>query len=133
MRPKLKESPREWLKFTAVIAFAMAVIAALLWRRHVIGQTAFGVTLGLAGLTALTCCLRPRWFRGFYRVGMTASFHVGQIMGRILLGLVFLVLITPLGLVLRTTGKDLLGLTRRLDATSYWVKAKSRGRLDQQF
>lgn len=133
MRPKLNESPREWLKFTAVFAFAVAVIAALLWRRHVIDGTAFAAILGLAGLIVVICWLRPRWFRGFYRGGMTASFYVGQIMGRILLGLVFLVLIAPLGLVLRMTGKDLLGLTRRPDAKSYWVKAKSRGRLDQQF
>lgn len=133
MQPKLKENPREWLKFTAVMACAATVIAALLWRRQVIGPIAFAVTFGLAGLIVLTCWLRPAWFRSFYRGGMTVSFHVGQTIGRILLGLIFLLVFIPIGLALRMAGKDLLHLKRRADATSYWVKARSGGRLDQQF
>ena len=36
------------------------------------------------------CWRRPRWFRLVYRVAMTASFYLGQFMGRIMLALFFL-------------------------------------------
>ena len=64
---------------------------------------------------------------------MTASWHVGQVMGRLLLTVLFLLLVTPLGLLLRLLGKDLLELKRRPDAASYWHVAKKPGPLDRMF
>lgn len=133
MHPKLKENPREWLKFTAVMAAAATVLAAVLWRRHFISTSAFAASAsGLAALVAF-CALQPRWFHGFYRAGMTASFHVGQVIGRILLSAVFLLVVTPLGLILRLTGKDLLQLRRDPNAPTYWRSAKPGGPLERQF
>lgn len=133
MQPKLKENPREWLKFTAVMAVAATALSALLWRRHLLSGSAFAVLATALAVTVMICALRPRWFRGFYRAGMTASFHVGQVMGRILLSIVFLLIVTPLGLVLRLTGKDLLQLRQDPNATTYWRKAKTAGPIDRQF
>ncbi|HTD84975.1 MAG TPA: SxtJ family membrane protein, partial [Candidatus Binatia bacterium] len=106
MRLKLKEKPREWLKFTAVMALMMTVLSFLAYRR------AFPFVLGFALLALIVCAIRPRWFRGFYRAGMTVSFHIGQVIGRVLLTVFFLVVVTPLGLLLRIFGKDLLQLKR---------------------
>jgi hypothetical protein len=133
MQPKLKENPREWLKFTAVMAAMGIALAALLWRQRVLGTPGFGVIAAALALAVLACALRPRWFRGFYRAGMTASFHVGQVMGRVLLSAVFLLVVTPLGLLLRLTGKDLLQLRRDPGAVTYWRKARPPGPLERQF
>lgn len=133
MQPKLKENPREWLKFTAVMAAAAVALAALLWRRHVFAAPVFTAVASVMALAVLACALRPGWFRGFYRAGMTASFHVGQVMGRILLSVVFLLVVTPLGLLLRLAGKDLLQLRRDPKADTYWRKAKPAGPLERQF
>lgn len=133
MQPKLKEDPREWLKFTAVMAVAGIGLAALLWYRRVLGGQVFGMISLAFVLAVAACAASPRWFRGFYRVGMTASFHVGQVMGRILLSLIFLAVVTPLGLLLRILGKDLLQLRRDSQAPSHWRKARPPGPLDRQF
>jgi len=133
MQPKLKENPREWLKFTAVMAAVGIALAALLWRRHLLGVPGFTTAASVLALVVLACAARPRWFRGFYRVGMTASFHVGQVMGRVLLSVVFLLVVTPLGLLLRLTGKDLLQLRRDPNAATYWRKARPGGPLERQF
>lgn len=133
MQPKLKENPREWLKFTAVMATMGIALAALLWRRHLLVTPGFATVASAMVLVVLTCAVRPRLFRGFYRVGMTASFHVGQVMGRILLSMVFIVVVTPLGLLLRLTGKDLLQLRRDRNATTFWRKARPAGPLERQF
>ena len=133
MKLKLKEEPREWLKFTGVMALAGAIVAFALWRRHVVSREVFFGVLSSLAVALAICAARPRWFRGFYRAGMTASWHVGQVMGGVLLTILFLLLVTPLGLLLRLMGKDLLELKRRPDAASYWRVAKKPGPLDRQF
>ena len=133
MRLKLSEEPKEWLKFTAVMALAVGIATTLLHFRKVLGRPAwFGVLIGL-GLVLIVCALRPRWFRGFYRAGMTVSFHFGQFMGKVLLTVFFLIAVTPLGLLLRLAGKDLLRLKRSANADTYWLPAKTNTRFDRQF
>ena len=127
MQLKLKENPREWLKFTAVMAVLVSVLSFLLYR------PAFPIVLGLSILGLVICAARPRWFRGFYRGGMTVSFHIGQVMGRILLTLLFLLVVTPMGLLLRLFGKDLLQLKRPAGATTYWRPAKTSNQFDRMF
>jgi hypothetical protein len=129
---KLKEEPKEWLKFTAVMAVVAGVVAVLLHRRKVIGiETLAGVAIAIL-LAMCACAIRPRWFRGFYRVGMTASFRVGQVLGWVWLMLFFLLVLTPLGLLLRAFGKDLLAMKRRKTDT-YWRAARPPGGFDRQF
>lgn len=133
MPPKLKENPREWLKFTTVMVVAAAAVAFLLQRRHLLsGQTLQFIAVGLVIVLTL-CSARPRWFRGFYRAGMTVSFHVGQVVGRVLLTLFFLLALTPLSWLLRLCGKDLLQLKRKPSAETYWRPAKTGSQFDRQF
>ena len=132
MKLKLKEEPKEWLKFTAVMAVVAGVMAVLLRRRNVIGlETLIGIAISIS-LTVFACAIRPRWFRGFYRVGMSASFRVGQVLGWFWLMLFFLVVLTPVGLLMRALGKDLLSMKRRKTDT-YWRTARPPGGLDRQF
>jgi|KBSSwiStaDraftv2_1062776.scaffolds.fasta_scaffold404386_1 hypothetical protein len=132
MKLKLKEQPREWWKFTAVMAVFPALLAWSLHRKQHLSATALAATLAaLVGVLGV-CALRPRWFRGFYRAGMTASFHIGQCIGRVMLTLFFLVVLTPLGMLLRILGKDLLAMRRR-KVESYWRPARPWGPLHRQF
>jgi cation transport ATPase len=132
MKLKLKEVPNEWLKFTAVMAVVVVAVAVLLLRRKVIGiETLVGIAIVVA-LAVCVCAVQPRWFRGFYRVGMTASFRVGQALGWVWLTLFFLLVLTPLGLLLRSLGKDLLAM-KRGKADTYWRAARPPGGFDRQF
>ena len=132
MKLKLKEAPKEWLKFTAVMAVVAGVVAVLLHRRKVMGiETLVGIAIAIV-LVMVVCAIRPRWFRGFYRVGMTVSFRVGQALGWVWLAVFFLLVLTPLGLLLRAFGKDLLELKRRKTG-SYWRAARPPGGFDRQF
>ena len=64
---------------------------------------------------------------------MTVSFQIGQMMGRILLTALFLLVVTPMGLLLRLLGKDLLQLKRPAKAESYWRAAKTANQFDRMF
>ena len=133
MRLTLKEEPKEWVKFAAVMAVVVGLVAWLMQRRGVFGQGMLSGILGALVLAVLIGALRPRWLRGFYRRGMTGSWHVGQAIGRVWLTVFFLLVLTPLGLLLRCFGKDLLQLKRPPGGTSHWRKARPFAPFDRQF
>jgi hypothetical protein len=133
MQPKLKEDPREWRKFVLVGATVFTLASGLAWKRGRLSDAPFVVILVTLVTVVVAACAKPRWFRSSYRTAMTASFHVGQVMGRILLGILFLCFITPFALVLRLFGKDLLKLKRNPGSKTYWHPAKASGELDRQF
>ena len=133
MKLKLKENPNEWRKFTAVMAGALAVLAWLLQARGILPRAWLVGGWAVLASAVVLSLLAPRWFRGFYRVGMTVSFHIGQAMGKVLLTLFFLLVLTPLGLLLRLFGQDLLKLKRNRTATTYWQPTKTNREFDRLF
>jgi hypothetical protein len=130
---RLSEKPLEWIKFTAVIGVALNGVLGLLWWKGALPVAVSLVAAGVAVLAVITAAVRPVWFRGFYRGGMNVSFQIGQVMGKVLLTVFFFALVTPMGLVLRLLGKDLLQLKRKPDQTTYWRKAKGSRKFDRMF
>ena len=133
MQLKLKENPREWQKFTAVIAVLITGLGFIAFRREWIDREIWFSSIAVGLLAVIASLIFPRPFRTFYRLGMTGSFHVGQVMGKVLLTVLFLSVLTPLALVLRIAGKDLLMLRRSRDATTFWRPAKPSSNFDQMF
>ncbi len=133
MRPRLKEDPKEWIKFIAVATLALGVASGLLWKRAAISGDSLAAVLTLLGLVLMICVVRPRWFRPLYRLAMTASFYVGQVAGRILMGIVFIMVLTPMAICLRIMGKDLLGIKQARTADTYWRPAQKPSGFDRQF
>ena len=131
MKLRLKENPREWLKFTAAGGVFVAVIGLILRRRGVLHVPVWAVFV--PGIVALALgAIWPRILRPPYRAVMTISFYIGQAMGRIVLTLFFLLVITPMGLALRMAGKDLLGLKKQ-NVASYWREPRKKSSLEQMF
>jgi hypothetical protein len=133
MRPKLKEKPVEWLKFTLALSAALALLVYLSWRKGTISGTAAKTAWIVLAALALLCCARPAWFRPLYRAGMTVGFYIGQVVGRILLSVFFFLVLTPLGILLRLLGKDLLNPDRKPGNDSYWRRSRAPGQLDREF
>jgi len=74
------------------------------------------VVFAAAGMFAYPV-LRP-----VYVGWMMFAFALGWVNSRILLGLFYYLVLTPIGLFLRITGKDLLDKKIDRSARSYWVK-----------
>ena len=130
---RLKEQPIEWIKFTAVIGIAVNAILWMLWWQGLLHDAIQVTMTALALLAVALAALRPYWFRGFYRGGMTASFQFGQVIGKVLLTLFFFLLVTPMGLLLRLFGKDLLNLKAPPEESSCWHPSKSSREFDRMF
>jgi uncharacterized membrane protein len=133
MSLKLKEDPQEWMKFTAASAVSVGALTVLLWKRQIVSQTVLTFAMLLASAVLSICLVRPRWFRRAYRVGMTVSFHIGQVVGKIVLAVFFWLVLTPMSLLLRLCGKDLLAMRRRTESTTYWQPARISDQFDRQF
>ena len=59
---------------------------------------------------------------------------LGRIVAPIVMALVYFVILTPVGLLVRIFGKDLLGLKFLKKQNSYWIKKnKDLGKMDKQF
>lgn len=133
MQLNLKDEPKEWRKSALLTALGLALICSILRWRHVLGTRAWLTILSVLALVAVCAILWPRCFRGHHLFSMRLGFVVSRILGRILLTLFFLFVLTPLGWVLRLMGKDLLQLKRRSETTTYWQTAKENSPLDRLF
>ena len=62
---------------------------------------------------------------------MTLAFILGWVNTRLLLGAFYYLVLTPIGLIMRLAGKDLLGKKIDRSATTYWIKREPEP-LDQK-
>jgi hypothetical protein len=133
MKLTYREDPKEWRKSIWLMALGLAIVSSLLrWRRHLPVNVWLVLLLGL-GLVALAALVRPRWFRGWYRLSLWLGFHSSQFLGRCALVIFFIFILTPLGLGLRLAGKDPLRLRRPRQAATYWHQARASNPLDRLF
>jgi hypothetical protein len=70
----------------------------------------------------LAAVIYPMALRLLFHLWMTLAAVMGWVMTRVVLVAAFSLIMTPLALVLRIMGKDLLDKKLRKDAPSYWKK-----------
>lgn len=115
------------------VGIALVVAWRRGWEPGLLGLGLAGLGGGLLGFGLLA----PSLLRPVYRAWMALAFALGFVMTRVLLTAVFVLIVTPIGLLLRLFGKDLL--RQRLDrgAASYWLpktyRDASPDRLERYF
>lgn len=133
MKINFKEDPKEWRKSALLTLLGLAMISSLFrWRKH-LPQNFWLLLLAMLACAAVCAVLRPRWFRGLHRLSVRLGFYSSQFIGRCVLALFFIFVMTPLGWALRLAGKDPLQLTRPNKPATYWRPAKACSPLDRLF
>lgn len=69
---------------------------------------------------------KPSWLTAIYHPWMKVGHLLGWINTRIILGIIFFLLITPIGLIRRVLGKDSLGLQFDKELKTYRKKVASQ-------
>ncbi|MGH8022109.1 MAG: hypothetical protein ACRED1_00905 [Limisphaerales bacterium] len=133
MKPNLRDEPRQWRKSALQVVVGLGVLSSLLAWRHVVSINVWRGILAVLAAVALAAVLKPRWFRPYHLLSIRLGFVLSQWIGRVLLALFFLVILTPIGWALRLAGKDPLVLKRPANAATYWRDAKEAGPLDRLF
>src|SRR5262249_18313309 len=102
--------------------FALIGVWPAVWR----GQPLRLWSLILGGMLLILALAWPRSLTHIYRLWMTVGEVLGWINTRILLGVLFYLVFTPLGLCMRLRGKDPMQRTLSPEAASYRVVRQPR-------
>ena len=100
----------------------MALALVGLWRRGGAANVTVYVLLGSGGALAALAFAAPAVLRPLYRVWMGLALVLGFIMTRVILTLVFFLIITPVGGIMRALGKNPLPRRPDRSADTYWIK-----------
>ncbi|MEZ4268637.1 MAG: SxtJ family membrane protein [Myxococcota bacterium] len=107
--------------FGLTIGILLAVIGLFpLWRG---AQPVTWLLVVAAALVALAL-VYPRALAGPNRAWTLFGHYAGRVTNPLLLGLVYFLIMTPMSLALRLTGRDPLGLRFRRGVASYWQAPK---------
>ena len=117
----LDTSSKEIRKFGLVIAIALGVIGSFVYVKF--GNfDVVGWLWGIGLLFLILGFILPSVLRPVYRIWMLLAYFIGGIVSRVILTVLFYVVLTPTGLVLRLFGKDVLDQRFEKDRESYWIK-----------
>jgi len=115
---------RQLRRFGLVMAVPLAVIAALLlWKQ----RPAAPWVGGLAAAFALAGLLVPRVLSPVERAWMTLAGWLSVVMTYVILTLAFVLVVTPLGLVMRVFRRDPMRLRFDRKTATYWVPVEPDG------
>ena len=110
-------TPREGRKFGLTVGAAFLVLAAISrWRGHSVTPL---VLAGLGSLLVLSGVALPGRLGPVYRAWMRLALLLSRVTTPIFMGLIYFVVLTPTGLLIRLLGRN--PLRARKVAGSYWV------------
>lgn len=123
----IKDGP-DLRKFGRVMAGAFGVVALIIFWRSGWTQTPWVERFGIAAAAFLALSIVwPKALTPIEWAWMKLAMVLNYVMTRVLLTLVFFLAVTPVGLIFKLLGKDLLD--RRFDpkASTYWVEPEKDG------
>jgi len=129
-RPDREELRR--FAIAMLVGFALLGLLAA-WRANEIGTNSF--VLWVVGLSLAIFAFVPKLGRVAYLAVYLPSSIVGYVISNVILALMFFLVITPLGILLRLMGKDFLRKQRPKEQTAWMpvTDEKSEDRYYHQF
>ena len=124
-------STKELRSFGLSVGGVFGVIG--LWPMVIHGASVRPWAVGLGGLLIACGSLIPRVLAPVHKGWMWIGHILGWVNTRILLGLVFYGLITPIGMVFRLMGKETMRQAFSEDASTYRVVRQPRPRVHMKF
>lgn len=121
---ELNLSKKSLRKFGLVMSVAFLVVAGILLIRH--KQYIVPFFIATSTILILLTLAAPVLLKPVYIVWMRMGFVLGWVNTRLLLLIIFYLVVTPIGLLMRLFGND--PLLRRIDKkiSSYWVKKENK-------
>lgn len=108
--------------------------AAACWHGLVRGHAVAGFVLaGLAATVGPLGLLWPRAIRPVFVTWLVLTFPIGWLMSKVLLAAAFYGIFTPLGILFRFVGRDILSLRFHPDKPTYWTPKTMPADMRQYF
>ncbi len=121
---QLKKSGPELRKFGLLVGAVFLLFGVAGFFKH--WSAEIFVTAGAIGILLLLCgWLRPAVLKRAYVVWMGIAFVLGWVVSRLILIVLFYVVLTPLGIVARLSGKKFIATEFRTQRVSLWIAKES--------
>jgi hypothetical protein len=138
----LKPDRKMLAGFGWVTLVIFGLLGGIVWWKHaimgfhvgpVVARNTAMVLWGIGLLSGLLSLVRPEWNRFLYIALTLVAFPIGFVVSHVIVAFLFFAVITPVGLVFRLMGRDIL--TRRFDraAPSYWVERPAPPPVERYF
>jgi hypothetical protein len=119
---------KEGRDFAFPVGGAFALLAGVaLWRHHPVSWRVFG---GIAGALLVAGALVPRSLGPVQRAWMGFAHVLSKITTPIFMGVMYFVILTPMGLVMRLFGRN--AMRHEAKDGSFWTEPPSGGRSDME-
>ena len=113
----IKSEKNDLLKFGIIVGIVLLIIAGLLlWKE----KESFQLFLAIGIVLLVTGIFIPFTLKSVYWGWMVFSTILSWFMTRVILSLLFYVILSPIGLILRLFGKQFLDLKQNHSQQSYW-------------
>ena len=126
----IKTGKKDLRSFGVTIGIILLLIAGFLFYKD---KESFQIFLYIAGIFIGFGLIIPIILKPIYIVWMVFAVFLGWFMTRVILSLLFYVIITPIGLIMRTFGKDFLDVKKESVQGSYWNKRDSNVEQNQNY
>lgn len=114
----IKGDKSDWKKFGITMGVILAIIGSLLfWKKN----NYFEYLFFLAAAFLILGLILPVVLKPVYKVWMALAVVMGFIMTKVIMVFIFYLIVTPIGLIARLTGKKILDMKVDKSAKSYWI------------
>jgi len=119
----IKSGTKELRSFGLLVGGVFALLGIFLtWRGRECCWLFIAAGLPLLALGAL----KPSLLKPLQKAWMTLALAMGWVMTRVILSVVFYLVLTPIGLLVKLSGRDLLNLKVEPSSSSYWRKREKK-------
>jgi hypothetical protein len=125
----IKTSNKDIRSFGITIGIILFIISAILFYYD---KSSHQITAYIGGGFIGLGIIIPILLKPIYILWMTFAVILGWIMTRVVLGVVFYFILTPIGLMTRLLGEDFLSL-KKSDSNSYWNTRDESAELNQDY
>ena len=126
-----KNSKSELRKFGILMSICLALLGGLLLWRDKWFYWCFFILSMLFLFFGLTI---PRALRHVYKSWMKLSQIIGFFTSKLVLAILFYLVLTPMGIILRILGKDILDINFKKNSSgSYWIPKKADDSLERDY
>ena len=126
----IKSGKKELREFGITIGIVFIVLGGIaLWR----GKAAYPYLIVFGIVFAALGASLPSILKPLQKIWMAIVVIIGFFMSRIILGILFYLVITPIGMIMKISGKDILDERIEKSRSSYWVAIKGSPKTKESY
>lgn len=124
---------RQLRQFAGIFTVFFPALAAYLHLRHGVALPTCAVIGIVAVVVGTIGLIRPPLIRPVYVAMMALALPIGMVVSTALLGVLFFLVLTPIGIALRLAGKDRIKKRGDPRVGSYWVRRNPAAGAERYF